>query len=114
MKEFWSEENVLCRNTIFSSIAPIIKITINFVMGSETMYFSTHESESSAKMEADKDTVGRDDLQKRLVTSGFFNQDEALTIIDVMVGINRIKEVKWDTYRRDNSNSNSNSKGHTS
>jgi hypothetical protein len=68
------------------------------------------ESQVSAKMEADKDTVGRGELRNRLVSSGVFDLKDASSIIDIMLRIKRIKQVKWDTYRRANSNSNSNSK----
>ena len=63
------------------------------------------ESESSAKMEADKGTVGRDDLQKRLVASGsgLFNLAQALTMIDEMLRIKKIKIVMLNTYRRNDS-----------
>jgi DNA-binding Lrp family transcriptional regulator len=64
------------------------------------------ESQISANMEADKDTVGRGELRNRLVSSGVFNLKDASSIIDIMLRIKRIKQVKWDTYRRANSNSN--------
>src|SRR5919202_43133 len=68
------------------------------------------ESQVSAKMEADKDTVGRGELRNRLVLTGVFDLKDASSIIDIMLRIKRIKQVKWDTYRRANSNSNINSK----
>ena len=43
------------------------------------------ESEASAMMDADKDTVGRDELQNGLVLTGKFNAKDALTIIDEMI-----------------------------
>jgi hypothetical protein len=66
-------------------------------------------SQVSAKMEADKDTVGRGELRNRLISSGVFDLKDASSIIDIMLRIKRIKQVKWDTYRRASSNSNSNS-----
>jgi hypothetical protein len=56
-------------------------------------------------MEADKGTVGRDDLQKRLVASGsgLFNLAQALTMIEEMLRIKKIKIVMLNTYRRNDS-----------
>jgi hypothetical protein len=65
------------------------------------------ESEASAKMEADKGTVGRDELQKRLVLTGMFDVKDALAIIDEMLRIRKIEIVMLNTYRKDSSNSNS-------
>jgi hypothetical protein len=65
------------------------------------------ESKSSARMEADKGTVGRDELQKRLVLTGMFDVKDAPAIIDEMVRIRKIKVVMLNTYRRSSSNSNS-------
>jgi hypothetical protein len=65
-----------------------------------------HESEASAKMQDDS-TVGRDELQKRLVLTGMFDVKDALTIIDEMVRIKKIKIVMLNTYRKSSSNSNS-------
>jgi AAA lid domain len=60
------------------------------------------EYELSA-MEDDKGTVGRYELQKRLVETGMFDQVDALTIIDEMIRIKKIKIVMVHTYRRSNS-----------
>jgi DNA-binding Lrp family transcriptional regulator len=65
------------------------------------------ESEASAKMQDDKRTVGRDELQKRLVLTGMFDVKDALTIIDEMLRIRKIKIVMLNTYRKASSNSNS-------
>ena len=65
------------------------------------------ESEKSATMDADKDTVGRDELQKRLVLTGKFDAKDALTIIDEMIRIKNIEQVIVNTYRKVNSNSES-------
>jgi hypothetical protein len=65
------------------------------------------ESQVSATMEADKDTVGRGELRNRLIATGMFDLKDASSIIDIMLRIKRIKQVKWDTYRRANSSSNS-------
>jgi hypothetical protein len=70
------------------------------------------ESESSAKMQDDKGTVGRDELQKRLVITGMFNVNDAITIIDEMVRIRKIKVIMLNTYRRSSSNSNSREYSH--
>jgi hypothetical protein len=51
-------------------------------------------------MEADKGTVGRDELHKRLVSTGMFNLVEALTIIDDMAKVKKIEIVMVNTYRR--------------
>ena len=51
-------------------------------------------------MDVDKGTVGRDELQKRLVLTGQFDVKDALTIIDEMIRIRRIEEVMLNTYRR--------------
>ena len=59
-------------------------------------------------MDADKGTVGRDELQKRLVLTGLFDLKDALTIIDEMERIRKIKVVMLNTYRRTNSNSKDN------
>jgi hypothetical protein len=56
------------------------------------------EFEPSA-MEDDKGTVGRYELQKRLVQTGMFDQVDALMIIDEMIRIKKIKIVMVDTYR---------------
>ena len=66
------------------------------------------ESEASAMMDVDKGTVGRDELQKRLVLTGKFNVKDALTIIDEMIRIKKIEEVMLNTYRKISSNSSSN------
>jgi hypothetical protein len=58
-----------------------------------------NEFEPSA-MENDKGTVGRYELQKRLVATGMFDQVDALVIIDEMVRINQIRIVMVNTYRR--------------
>ena len=58
------------------------------------------ESEASEKMQDDKGTVGRDELQKMLVATGLFNLAQALTMIDEMLRIKRIKIVMLNTYRR--------------
>jgi hypothetical protein len=58
-------------------------------------------------MQDDKGTVGRDELQKRLVLTGMFDVKTALIIIDEMVRIRKIKIVMMNTYRKDSSNSNS-------
>jgi len=63
------------------------------------------ESEASALMDVDKGTVGRDELQKRLVLTGKFTVKEALTIIDEMIRIKRIEEIMLNTYRKVGSNS---------
>jgi hypothetical protein len=63
------------------------------------------ESEASARMQDDKGTVGRDELQKRLVATGIFNHENALSIIDEMVRIKKIKVVMLNTYRISDSNS---------
>jgi hypothetical protein len=65
------------------------------------------ESEASATMNADKYTVGRDELQKRLVLTGKFNAKDALTIIDEMVRIKKIEELMVNTYGKVSSNSDS-------
>ncbi|MFZ0328862.1 MAG: hypothetical protein WBP64_21150 [Nitrososphaeraceae archaeon] len=65
------------------------------------------ESEASATMNADKDTVGRDELQKRLVLTGKFNAKDALTMIDEMIRIEKIEELMLNTYRKVSSNSSS-------
>jgi hypothetical protein len=72
------------------------------------------ESEASATMDADKSTVGRDELQKRLVLTGKFNAKDALTIIDEMIRIKKIEEVMRSTYRKVSSNNNNNNKEHAS
>jgi hypothetical protein len=59
----------------------------------------SREHDSSA-MEADKGTVGRYDLQKRLIATGIFDQVDALVIIDEMVRIQKVKIVMMNTYRR--------------
>jgi polyhydroxyalkanoate synthesis regulator phasin len=51
-------------------------------------------------MEADKGTVGRDELQKRLVATGMFTREDALAIIDEMVRIKKIQIVMINTYRK--------------
>jgi hypothetical protein len=56
------------------------------------------ENEPSAT-EVDKGTVGRYDLQKRLIDTGMFEQADALVIIDEMVRIKKIKIVMVNTYR---------------
>jgi hypothetical protein len=65
------------------------------------------ESEAYETMDADKDTVGRDELQKRLVLTGKFNVKDALTIMDEMIRIKKIEEVMLNTYRKVSSNSSS-------
>jgi hypothetical protein len=65
------------------------------------------ESEVSATMNADKYTVGRDELQKRLVLTGKFNAKDALTIIDEMVRIKKIEELMLNIYGKVSSNSDS-------
>ena len=67
---------------------------------------SVRESEASATMSADKGTVGRDELQKRLVLTGQFDAKDVLTIIDEMIRIKKIEEVMVDTYRKVTSNRN--------
>ena len=66
-----------------------------------------HESESSATMQDDKGTVGRDELQKRLIATGMFNYEDALAIIDETVRIRKIKIVMLNTYMKSSNNSNS-------
>lgn len=58
-----------------------------------------NEFEPSA-IENDKGTVGRYELQNRLVKTGMFDQVDALLIIDEMVRIKQIKIVMVNTYRR--------------
>jgi hypothetical protein len=65
------------------------------------------ESEASVTMDADKSTVGRDELQNRLVLTGKFNAKDALTIIDEMIRIKKIEEEMLNTYRKVSSNSSS-------
>jgi hypothetical protein len=60
-------------------------------------------SESSAKMSNDKGTVGRHELQRMLVATGLFNLVQALTMIDEMLRIKKIKSVMLNTYRRNDS-----------
>lgn len=67
----------------------------------------TRESKASATTAADKDTVGRDDLQKRLVLTGKFNTKDALAIIDEMIRIKKIEVVMLDTYRKVTNNDSS-------
>jgi hypothetical protein len=57
------------------------------------------ESESSAKMQEDKDTIGRHELQKMLVATGLFKEADALAMIDEMLRIKKIKIVMLNTYR---------------
>ena len=66
------------------------------------------DSESSARMQDDKGTVGKDELQKRLVLTGMFDVKDALTLIDEMVRIKKIKVVMLNTYK-----TNSNSREHS-
>jgi hypothetical protein len=65
------------------------------------------ESKAIATMDADKSTVGRDELRKRLVLTGKFNTKDALTIIDEMIQIKKIEEVMLNTYRKASSDSSS-------
>lgn len=65
------------------------------------------ESEAFATMAPDKSTVGRDELQKRLVLTGKFNVQDALTIMDEMIRMKKIEEVMLNTYRKVSSNSSS-------
>jgi hypothetical protein len=62
-------------------------------------------------MEADKGSVGRDDLQKRLVATGKFKLIAALNLIDEMIRINKIKIVMLNTYRMNDVDSNSSKEG---
>jgi hypothetical protein len=50
-------------------------------------------------MDDDQGTVGRYELQKRLVETGMFDQVDALVIIDEMIRIKKIKIVMVNTYR---------------
>jgi hypothetical protein len=70
------------------------------------------ESESSARMQDDKGTVGRDELQKRLVLTGMFDVKDALAIIDEMIRIKKMKVVILNTYRKSSSNSNNRDPSH--
>jgi hypothetical protein len=106
-REYLKEEKENIASEMADPQSPTFNATAEKIAAFDIIFDQmAHESESFAKMDADKNTVGRDDLQKRLVASGFFNQDEALTIIAMMIRKKRIKEVKWDTYRRANGNSN--------
>jgi len=60
----------------------------------------SRESNAYARIDVDKGTVGRDELQKRLVSTGKFNPKDALTIIDEMLRIKKIEEVMVNTYRK--------------
>jgi hypothetical protein len=53
----------------------------------------------SSEMDEDKGTVGRYELQKRLVDTGMFDQVDALVIIDEMIRVKKIKIVMVNTYR---------------
>jgi hypothetical protein len=55
-------------------------------------------------MDADRDIVGRDELQKRLILTGKFNPKDALAIIDEMIKIKKIEVVMLNTYRKISSN----------
>jgi hypothetical protein len=64
------------------------------------------ESDAFARIDVDRGTVGRDELQNRLVLTGKFNVKDALVIIDEMIHIKKIEEVMLDTYRKVTSNRN--------
>jgi hypothetical protein len=51
-------------------------------------------------MEADKGTVGRYELQDRLVSTGKFHKSDGIAIIDEMTRLEKIEIVMTDTYRR--------------
>ncbi len=70
------------------------------------------ESESSAKMQMIKVLSVGINCKKRLVLTGIFDVKDALTIIDEMVRIRKIKVMMLNTYRRSSSNSNNREHSH--